>query len=164
MTLQDIQRKGDELSSLHQQLTEQEHKVSVIKDRIRQIETEHLPAMMQSVGITGLDVEGGSRIELKDVVFGKIDEENKKAAFDWLIKNKHDGIIKNELKMNFSRGDNKEALRIAEMIRSQGIPVTQEQKVNPQTLNAFIREMVEADPQFPKDTFKVVELQKVVFK
>lgn len=163
MTLEEIQQKGNELSGLYTHLANAESRMRDLKDRIAKIEEEHLPLMMEEAGVTGIDLPGGHRIELKEMVFAKIPDTHKQRAFEWLEANGHDGIIKNEVKVSLSRGQNEEANRITQMLLDQGVPAQKSQTVHHQTLNAFVREVIET-PDFPKETFGVREFQKVQFK
>ena len=164
-TLQNIQQKGDELQTLRFELENQEKQVSVLKNRIRQIEEEHLPALMMEEGIEGLTLLDGGRIELKDFVFARIADE--RTAFQWLRDTQNDGIIKNEIKVMLDRGQDERADRIKEDLAERGVPFSQKQSVHSSTLKSFCTEAL-ANPELreslPREAFGIHEGRRVVFK
>jgi len=166
-TLNDIQHKGRELAALKARLQENEAAVTTTKEVIRQIEEDHLPQLMLEMGIEGLDLAGGGRIELKDFVQTSIPIARQAEAFNWLRETQNDGIIKNEIKVSLGRGEDEKAARIKEDLTLRGVAFDQKQSIHPSTLKAFVTEALnnpDLRATLPMEAFAVHEGQKVVFK
>lgn len=165
MTIEELQQKGRELRNVKEDLEHAETTVSTLKERIRQIEEEHLPQMMEEAGVEGLELPGGDRILLTDFVHAKIRDEQ--TAFQWLRETGNDAIIKNQITCAFGRGEEEQAQRVMEDLIARRINATQKSTIHPQTLKAFVREALTnpaLQQSLPRDAFGVYEGKKVIFK
>jgi hypothetical protein len=131
------------------------------KEQLKSVQEMKLPTAMQGVGINKFTTKDGFSIQVKPYYSASIKEDNQVDCFNWLINNKHDDIIKNEIKTSFGRGEDTLANKVLEVLATMHIPCTNKKSVHPQTLSAFVREQVESgNPNFPLDTFKVFIGQK----
>lgn len=165
MTIEELQIKGNELADLRTQLMHAEATVTTLKDRIRQIEEEHLPQMMEEAGVEFLGLPDGSRIEVQNFVQARI--ANQSEAFNWLRETGNDSIIKNQVICAFGRGEEARAQEVLDNLRAQEVQVTQKSTVHPQTLKSFVREALsnpDLQQSLPREAFGVFEGRKVVFK
>lgn len=165
--LQQIQRIGETLKQRRNELQELETQVAAKKAEIEEIEERNLPAMMDELGIEGLDLQGGGRIEVKDFIQANVSQANKSEAFNWLRETQNDGIIKNQVIVSLDRGEDEKAKRIMEDLAARGVRFDHKESIHHATLKAFITEAL-SNPdlrgQLPRDAFSVYEGRKVVFK
>jgi hypothetical protein len=106
----------------------------------------------------------GSQIDIKPFYSASIKEENRAQAFEWLRKHGFDDIIKNTVSVRFGRGEDDLCDTLLNHLREQNYPVEQAQKVEPQTLKAWVREQVERGNEFPTELFGAYVGQKATIK
>lgn len=106
---------------------------------------EAIPMLMAELNLTKLTLEDGSEVSIKNDVYASITDANRTKAFSWLRANDHEDLIKNELKVNFGKGENALALKAIEFINSLGKEYDLKESVNAQTLKAFLRKELSSD-------------------
>ena len=77
------------------------------------------------------------------------------SAYNWLRENGLDDIIKNEVSVQFGKGEDSRAQELLSLAGLNGYEPTQRQKVEPMTLMALYRERVEAGLDMPSDSFNL---------
>jgi hypothetical protein len=166
-TLQTIQNLGAQLKQHCDEIAQAEAKVKRLKEVKRELEEVTLPTLMNEIGITGLDLAGGGKISVLDLVATRIPAGKETAAFDWLRETNNDGIIKNQITVMLDRGQDERAERVKEDLTTRGITFDHKQSIHPATLKSFVTEALTTaglQDTLPKELFGVYECQKVVFK
>ena len=102
--------------------------------------------------------------EIKAFYGASIKDENRAQAYEWLRANGFDDIIKNTVSVRFGRGEDELCDTLLNILREKNYPVEQAQKVEPQTLKAWVREMVERGNVFPTNLFGAYIGQKATIK
>jgi hypothetical protein len=125
---------------------------------------ESIPAMLQELGMKKFTMADGSTIEIKPFYGASIKEENRAVAYEWLRKNGYDDIIKNTVSVRFGRNEDKLCETLINQLREQSYPVEQTEKIEPQTLKAWAKEMVERGVEFPTETFGLFTGHKATIK
>ena len=103
-TSQDLASLVSQLSEITDAIEACENKLKDLKGQKAKIEENYIPSLMEEMGQT----EGtwnGVRVKLVQKIDARITEAKKEAAFEWLRENGHDGIIKNDVTMSFSKGE-----------------------------------------------------------
>ena len=169
-----LQVKNEDLSSvgklakrakeLDNEIKELESVVSERKDQQRKLLEETIPAMLAELGMTSFKMGDGSQIDVKAFYSASIKESNRAEAYEWLRTHGFDDIIKNTVSVRFGRGEDQLCDGLLDQLREQNYPVEQAQKVEPQTLKAWVREMVERGSEFPTDLFGAYVGQKATIK
>ena len=77
------------------------------------------------------------------------------SAYNWLRENGLADIIKNEVAVQFGKGEDNKAEQLLTLAEQEGYEPTQKQKVEPMTLKALYRERVEAGRALPSPFFNV---------
>ena len=77
------------------------------------------------------------------------------SAYNWLRKNGLGDIIKNEVAVQFGKGEDNKAEQLLTLAEQEGYEPTQKQKVEPMTLKALYRERVEAGLDMTSQVFNV---------
>ena len=75
------------------------------------------------------------------------------SAFEWLRNNGLGDIIKNEVAVQFGKGEDNKAEQLLSLAEQEGYEPQQKQKVEPMTLKALYRERVEAGLDMPSEFF-----------
>jgi len=140
---------------------------SVLKERQeqrRKLLEDTIPAMLSELGMKSFKMSDGSNIEVKPFYSASIKEESRAKAYEWLRENGFDDIIKNTVSVRFGRGEDGLCDTLLNQLREQNYPVEQSQKIEPQTLKAWVREQVERGSEFPTELFGVYVGQKATIK
>lgn len=169
-----LQVKNEDLSSvgalakrakqLEKEIEEIESVLKERKDQQRKLLEESIPAMLQELGMKKFTMADGSTIEIKPFYGASIKEENRAVAYEWLRKNGYDDIIKNTVSVRFGRNEDKLCDTLINQLREQNYPVEQTEKIEPQTLKAWAKEMVERGVEFPTETFGLFTGHKATIK
>lgn len=153
--LKTVGELANEQLRLEKSLAEQELLLKELKEQLTQVREFSLPAALEAFGMTSVTLRDGSKINIKQDVYAGITEENREAAFEWLEATDNDGLIKNEVKLPFGKGQDAEASKLTELLSSQGYSFINSRTVHPQTLKAFIRKQLEDGLPVPMDIFSV---------
>jgi hypothetical protein len=154
-----------EIKDLARQARELEFDIADLKETIKRREqqldnimTRELPERLDAVGLRSITVEAHGnipafRVEVSTFynanIAAKWDEERRQAAFDWLDAHGHGDLIKTEVETFFKREDRDNVRNFCEGLRINGYDYTVKATVHPQTLKAWLREMIEERHETP---------------
>jgi len=166
--------KDDDLSSvaalakraktLEKEIADLESVLKERKEQQRKLLEDSIPAMLQELGMKAFKMADGSLIEVRAFYGASIKEESRAVAFEWLRTHGYDDIIKSTVAVRFGRGEDDLCASLIDSLREQNYPVEQSQKIEPQTLKAWVREMVERGTEFPTELFGAYVGQKATIK
>ncbi|WP_321471055.1 hypothetical protein [uncultured Paludibaculum sp.] len=134
------------------------------KAQLARVAERELPDAIAATGLSEFRLEDGSRVTVVDEYYANIpsaDSEDAKLlvrrqqCFTWMRDNNHADLIKQQLRLTFSRGEDDAAKRVMNGLDKAGIPYTNAEGIHASTLKAFVREQMEAGTGFPADTFGV---------
>lgn len=119
-----------------------------------------LPALMDSAGMPEFSLDDGSSFEIKDVVSGTLPSattkpKEREKALAWLFKNGGKGLIKTNFKTEFGVGQEKLVEAFEKLITKSKFVAKKEIGVHPQTLCAFVRELLEDGKKVPIETLGI---------
>jgi hypothetical protein len=134
------------------------------KDQQRKLMEESIPAMLQELGMSKFTMTDGSEIIVKPFYSASIPEEKRAQAYEWLREHGYDDIIKNTVSVRFGRNEDRLCETLLNQLREQNYPVEQAQKIEPQTLKAWVREQVERGSELPNELFGVYVGQRASIK
>src|SRR5210317_2514762 len=154
-SVKSITDKCNHLKDLNKQIEDQEEKLSLLKNKARDLEERIIPEMMQEAGVSLLKLADGSSVEVKPFYAAKIPESRIEEAFSWLRGNGHEDLIKNTITTQFSRGQDNQVSELISVCEKFGFNYNQKQKVEPMTLKAFVKDQVEQGKEIPFDMFGV---------
>ncbi len=153
--------------SLESKAAEIKSQLTDLEEEMSRIVKDTLPSAMAESGIDTLTTTSGYRIAMTNFVSASIPgmsaiekkrgEEKEKmldkreAWFEWLRENGHDGLIKNEVKASFGRGEDERAKEIVDSLMEQGISTTQQESVHSRTLTSFVKEQIGLGTDFPEE-------------
>lgn len=134
---------------------------------LRVLEMETLPHAMTEVGVAGLTLEGGVKIEVENFYSCSVsdnDPENKEKALKWLRTNGHGELIKHEVKVALGTDAVKLLNSLRGWLNARRMKFKDSQSVNAQTLKSFMKEQLEKGNPFPMDIFRGYSGKKAVVK
>lgn len=150
------------------------------KKEYEALATEQLPELMDSVGVTGLDLANGYRLELKPVFRASLpakstienadDEERPqllrrlKDGLTWLRKHKAADLVKNTLRIDLGKGQDAAAKEFAALAKRLKVTIDRSETVHPGSLSKFLKEKMETGAEVPFDTFGVFSGRKAEIK
>lgn len=137
--LKTISALAEKQVAVEKQIKDAEDKVKDLKREYQQIRTEALPEAMKQVGLSEFALSDGSKITVADDLNCNIKVANRAEAFDWLRKNGHGDIIKNEVILAFGTGEDllkNEAVAFAE---EHDFQYTAKENVHNNTLTAWAK-------------------------
>jgi hypothetical protein len=149
---------------LEKEIDDLEKTISERKEQQRKLLEESIPNMLSELGMKDFSMADGSKITVKPFYSASIPEEKRAEAYEWLRDNGFDDIIKNTVSVRFGRGEDELCDQLLNLLREQNYPVEQAQKIEPQTLKAWVREQVERGNAFPTELFGVYVGQKATIK
>ena len=82
----------------------------------------------------------------------------------WLIDNNHGDLIKNEVKLKFSRGEEEAADKIVNELLAKGLNPQQVKSVHSGTLSAFVKEQLSEGAEIPEQLLGVYIGRKAIIK
>ena len=150
-----ISDKCHQLNELQSQLKEKEEAVSLLKNKVRDMEERIIPEMMQEAGVSKIKLKDGTEVEVKPFYAAKIPESRVEEAFSWLRDKGFEDLIKNTVTASFGRGQDNQVSELIGVCEKFGFNYNKKEKVEPLTLKAFVREQVEGGKELPFDLFGV---------
>jgi hypothetical protein len=169
-----LQVKNEDLSSvgalakrakeLEKEIDDIEDVLKERKEQQRKLLEDTIPAMLDELGMKSFKMADGSQIDIKPFYSASIKEETRAQAYEWLREHGFDDIIKNTVSVRFGRGEDQLCDTLLSDLREKNYPVEQAQKIEPQTLKAWVREQVERGNEFPTELFGAYVGQKATIK
>ena len=153
--IKSISDKCNDYNKLKKTIEQEEKKLSLLKNKARDLEERIIPEMMQEAGVSLLKLSDGSTVEVKPFYAAKIPESRVEEAFSWLRGKGFEDIIKNTVTASFNRGQDNEVSELIKVCEEHGFNYNKKEKVEPMTLKAFVKEQVEGGKELPFDLFGV---------
>ena len=124
----------EKLKSVSAQITESESKLKELKDQEKYINNFTIPEIMNKMNLSTVKLKDGSELSIKKVYSATIKADKKAEAIQWLRENGLGDIVKNEITVNFGRGEENKAMAYANLARGQGYEPSQKEAVHAMTL------------------------------
>jgi hypothetical protein len=134
------------------------------EEQYRNLTEVSIPEAMAEAGMKKFVMEDGSMIDVKPFYGASISKARQAEAFKWLRDNGFDDIIKNTVSVRFGRKEDELAARMIQLLREQGFIPEQTEKVEPQTLKAWVKERIEKGQPVDSELFGVFIGQKATIK
>ena len=130
----------------------------------REYEENLIPALMTENGIDDITI-GGFKLKLVNIIRASFprDPEKREQALSWLKETGNDGIVKQEFKINYGRGDALWAESFVRLLKQERIAdhaiVGQNTTIHPSTLKSFLGEQLRLGVEVPMASFGAFEQQ-----
>ena len=142
-----------ELQQVEDHIELLEKEVKAQKEKADKIGSEIIPNLLAEQGLASLKLADGSSIDIKKSYNCTIKKDQLESAFEWLRNNGLGDIIKNEVAVQFGKGEDNKAEQLLGLAVREGYEPSQKQKVEPMTLKALFRERIEAGLDMPSEFF-----------
>lgn len=120
-----------------------EEALKAAQDRYRILTELQLPEAMDEAQQDKLRTLDGYEVERGETLRASISKENMKAAVMWLHAHNLGSIVKRNVTLAFGKGEDQRAAEAADLLRSNMFLPSDTYSVNPQTLSATVRELVQ---------------------
>ena len=142
-----------ELQAHQEKIEELEATVKEYKEKADKISSEIIPNLLAEQGLSSLKLADGSGVEVRKAYSCTVKKDSVESAYEWLRNNGLGDLIKNEVAVQFGKGEDTRANDLLELAVQEGFEPSQKQKVEPITLKALFRERIEAGLDMPSDYF-----------
>jgi hypothetical protein len=142
-----------ELKAYEDEISDLEEKIKYKKEKADKIGSEIIPNLLAEQGLASLKLADGSSIDIKKSYNCTIKKDQLESAFEWLRNNGLGDIIKNEVAVQFGKGEDNKAEQLLGLAVREGYEPSQKQFVEPMTLKALFRERIEAGLDMPSQFF-----------
>ena len=148
--------------ALEDELAEAEATLADVTARLRAVRESALPEAMSLAGMKTFALTSGEKVAIEEKTTANIAKADAPEAFAWLRESGHGDLVKRAIAVAFGRGDDALADELLELIRGSNslrpLKITDDERVHPQTLGAFVREQLalgaELSPAISVLTFK----------
>ena len=134
------------------------------KEELRLTAENELPDAMQSAGLTQITLTTGEKISINEFYNAHISRANQEKAYEWLVSNGHEGLIKNEVLLKFGREEIEVVDQTVSALQARGLSPEVRQSVHPSTLKAFVREQFNSGNDIPTEPFGIYIGTKATIK
>ena len=141
------------LQNLEDQMLNMEKDLKKLKEKADKIGSEIIPNLLAEQGLSSLKLADGSSIDIRKSYNCTIKKDQVESAFKWLRNNGLGDLIKNEVAVQFGKGEDNKAEQLLGLAVREGYEPSQKQKVEPMTLKALYRERIEAGLDMPSEFF-----------
>jgi len=145
-------------------VAELEANLKAKKEELRLTSEQELPDAMQSAGLTQITLSSGEKISINEFYNAHISKANQEKAYQWLIENGHEGLIKNEVLLKFGREESLVVEETVSALQSRGLSPEVRQSVHPSTLKAFVKEQFTSGNDIPTEPFGIYIGTKATIK
>ena len=144
-----------ELQTYEEEIAELEEQIKKKREKAEKISSEIIPNMLAEQGISSLKLADGSSVDVRKSYNCTIKKDEMESAYNWLRENQLGDIIKNEVSVQFGKGEDNKAEQLLDLAAREGYEPSQRSKVEPMTLKALYRERVEAGLDMPSQFFNI---------
>jgi len=134
-----------------------EEELAAATKSLRIIDELKIPQAMERLGDINTFTTGtGFTVTVEEHIRASIPEEKQPRAYRWLEEQGESGIIKNTVKIEFTRNEDDRANEfVRELLKRGNFDVQNKKSVNFQTLGKFVRDRLTAGEDVPEDIFNV---------
>lgn len=160
----DIAQTCNKLLETQKEIRLAEEKIKTLKDAERNLSDNVIPNLMREAGISLLRLTDGSKVEVKPYYQANITESFRERAHHWLRENGFGDLIKNNVTLEFGKGQDEQAQSVIKEAHEKGYNVKQKEGVHWATLRTFVKEQIQEGKQVPNDLFGVYVANRVTIK
>ena len=146
------------------EVSELEADLKAKKEELRLTSEQELTDAMQQAGLTQITLSSGEKIAINEFYNAHISKANQEKAYEWLVTNGHEGLIKNEVLLKFGREETEVVDQTVSALQSRGLSPEVRQSVHPSTLKAFVKEQITTGNDIPTEPFGIYIGTKATIK
>ena len=134
------------------------------KELLLELTDKEMPALLTELGLSKFILDDGASVTVKPTYGAYIRKADQQQAFSWLRERGYDDILKNVVTVQFGRGEDSQSDAFFLEASQKGLNATQDTKIHPQTLKAFVKERIEAGDSLPTELFGVHVGERAIIK
>ena len=142
-----------DLANKQEEIKTAEEALKLLEEEADKISSEIIPNLLAEQGLSSLKLADGSGVEVKKTYSCTVKKDSVESAYNWLRENELGDLIKNEVAVQFGKGEDNKAEQLLSLAVQEGYEPSQKQKVEPMTLKALYRERIEAGLDMPSEFF-----------
>lgn len=151
-SLDTLTQLAEQQIKLTDAIARSEEMVRDLKKQFREVTEKKIPDMMTELQLKEIVLTDGSKLSVKTFVSASISQEKKGEAYQWLEENGYGDLIKHTISVSVGR-DQEAAVNAYKALTELGMKPMDQEKVEPQTLKAFIKGQVEKGEACPLELF-----------
>jgi hypothetical protein len=164
LELTELAQMAERQLFLESRVKEIEELLSNTQEELRLVAEVHIPETMAAIGMKKFTLSTGYSITIKEDVFASIRKDFIDNAVSWLDANGLGDIVKDEVKVNFGRGEMIQSEKLMNHCKNMGWNASEKMSVHPMTLKATVKEQLAKGIQFPEEFFSIGPVTKSVIK
>lgn len=138
---------------------ELEEELSLVKKKLKDVETDQIPAIFHEEGFTEATLDDGTKVKLKTFVDPKVLDEGK--FFAWLEARGMGSIIVDQIDLGKGQFDDK----FRKFLEEGGYDYTRKASVHPMTLKATVNKLNDLGEELPpENVLSVTVFEKAEIK
>ena len=143
----------------------QTESLETLAKQLRRVSEVDLPAAMDECGMSEFKLTDGTHIKIKPEIYANIPKAMQPSAYRWLDEHGVGDIIKSKVEVAFGRDKREEVKNLIAVIEGAGFDnYSTKESIHAGTLNAFVREQLEAGVNLPPELFSVHRVSRAVIK
>lgn len=154
----------DEHQHISRHIADLEDTLKKKKKQLHELEMNRLPDAMVAVGVETFTTTDGSVVTVKPVVQGSITKDNMPEATKWLRDHDAADIIKREITITFTKGQDDKAQELMTELTDAGYTANNKESVHAQTLGSWAREKLEKGEEIPLKLLGIFHGRKAKIK
>ena len=139
---------------LNKQVNDAEQHLKDLQHRKRTVDEEDIPSLMEKLGVESLTVDG-NKVTIDKFVSARIPDDRKDEAFNFIRSIGEGDIIKNEIVVGFSMGQDNVAGAVVDDLRKQGLAPAQKTHIHPMTLRTWAKNRIDNSKTIDFDLFGI---------
>ena len=137
-----------------QDIKDAEQHLKDLKFKKKKLNEEDIPMLMEGMGMDSISVDG-HKVTLRQFVHARIPDDKRDEAFAFLRSIGEADIIKNDVTVSFSAGQDNQAGAVVDDLRQQGLDPAQKTHIHAQTLKKWVGDRLKDGKETDFDTFGV---------
>lgn len=171
---EEIEATGEQLASigelvsqaedLEQRIEEVEARLKDLQNSYNQIMTRDLPSAFNEAGVQDFTTINGKKVTIDDIVRCSIPKERKDEAFEWLRENGAADLIKQDITVSFTKGEDEKAREAVRALTEAGFVPSEIPNAHWQTLSSWAKEQLSKGVPLPEELLGLYVGQKAKIK
>jgi hypothetical protein len=139
---------------IQKEIEDAEQHLKDLKFKKRKVNEEDIPMLMEEMGMDSITVEG-HKVTIRPFVHARISEDKREQAFNFLRSVGEADIIKNDVVVSFSQGEDNVVGAVVDDLRKNGFDPIQKTHIHPMTLKSWVKGRIESGGELDFETFGV---------
>lgn len=157
-----VAKKVEELLTLQRTIEQKKEELSKLEKEERKLSGETIPGMLSDVGLSGVKLPDGTKIDTKTSWEISAKKDEKGRLFQWFVNHEPDMIDK-VLSIPVKSVD--KANEIATQLKDTGVEITfKEDLPHSSTLKAYFANKKKQNEEIPEQYLNVFQLTKTIIK